>query len=405
MNREGNGTYKTSTAGGESVRAYVPAPLPPAPPLDLDGSRAVLLERATQALGQLDGVASLLPDKWLFLYAYVRREAVLSSQIEGTQSSLSDLLLYEIDQAPGVPLDDVAEVSNYIAALEHGVERLRSGFPLCNRLLREMHAKLMSGARGGDKDPGNFRRSQNWIGGTRPGNARFVPPPPEEVESCMGALEVFLNENQTLPVLLKAALAHVQFETIHPFLDGNGRLGRLLITLIIQHGGLLSEPLLYLSLHFKSHRSLYYELLDRVRSHGDWEAWVNFFLEGVHGTAKGAVRTANALAALFQKDRELVLGTGLAGRASLLAAFEALRARPILNLAELAKASSLSFPTASKAIEKLSILGIARELTGQRRNRLFVYSAYLDLLTNEEIPTASTTSASARKSPKPLPVA
>jgi Fic family protein len=405
MNREGNGTYKTSTAGGESVRAYVPAPLPPAPPLDLDGSRAVLLERATQALGQLDGVASLLPDKWLFLYAYVRREAVLSSQIEGTQSSLSDLLLYEIDQAPGVPLDDVAEVSNYIAALEHGVERLRSGFPLCNRLLREMHAKLMSGARGGDKDPGNFRRSQNWIGGTRPGNARFVPPPPEEVESCMGALEVFLNENQTLPVLLKAALAHVQFETIHPFLDGNGRLGRLLITLIIQQGGMLSEPLLYLSLHFKSHRSLYYELLDRVRSHGDWEAWVNFFLEGVHGTAKGAVRTANALAALFQKDRELVLGTGLAGRASLLAAFEALRARPILNLAELAKASSLSFPTASKAIEKLSILGIARELTGQRRNRLFVYSAYLDLLTNEEIPTASTTSASARKSPKPLPVA
>jgi Fic family protein len=405
MNREGNGTYKTSTAGGESVRAYVPAPLPPAPPMDLDGSRAVLLERATQALGQLDGVASLLPDKWLFLYAYVRREAVLSSQIEGTQSSLSDLLLYEIDQAPGVPLDDVAEVSNYIAALEHGVERLRSGFPLCNRLLREMHAKLMSGARGGDKDPGNFRRSQNWIGGTRPGNARFVPPPPEEVESCMGALEVFLNENQTLPVLLKAALAHVQFETIHPFLDGNGRLGRLLITLIIQQGGMLSEPLLYLSLHFKSHRSLYYELLDRVRSHGDWEAWVNFFLEGVHGTAKGAVRTANALAALFQKDRELVLGTGLAGRASLLAAFEALRARPILNLAELAKASSLSFPTASKAIEKLSILGIARELTGQRRNRLFVYSAYLDLLTNEEIPTASTTSASARKSPKPLPVA
>jgi Fic family protein len=403
MNREGNGTYKTSTAGGESVRAYVPAPLPPAPPLDLDGSRAVLLERATQALGQLDGVASLLPDKWLFLYAYVRREAVLSSQIEGTQSSLSDLLLYEIDQAPGVPLDDVAEVSNYIAALEHGVERLRSGFPLCNRLLREMHAKLMSGARGGDKDPGNFRRSQNWIGGTRPGNARFVPPPPEEVESCMGALEVFLNENQTLPVLLKAALAHVQFETIHPFLDGNGRLGRLLITLIIQHGGLLSEPLLYLSLHFKSHRPLYYELLDRVRSHGDWEAWVNFFLEGVHETAKGAVRTANALAALFQKDRELVLGTGLAGRVSLLAAFEALRARPILNLAELAKASSLSFPTASKAIEKLSILGIARELTGQRRNRLFVYSAYLDLLTNEEIPTASTTSASAKKLPKPPP--
>jgi Fic family protein len=403
MNRESNGTYKTSTAGGESVRAYVPAPLPPVPPLDLTGARAVLLERATQALGQLEGVASLLPDKGLFLYAYVRREAVLSSQIEGTQSSLSDLLLYEIDQAPGVPLDDVAEVSNYIAALEHGVERLRSGFPLCNRLLREMHAKLMSGARGGDKEPGNFRRSQNWIGGTRPGNARFVPPPPEEVEACMGALEVFLNESQSLPVLLKAALAHVQFETIHPFLDGNGRLGRLLITLIIQHGGLLSEPLLYLSLHFKSHRPLYYELLDRVRSHGDWEAWVDFFLEGVHETAKGAVQTANNLAALFEKDLRLLNETGRAGKASLRAAFEALRERPILNLAELSKASALSFPTASKAIEKLAALGIARELTGQRRNRLFAYSAYLDLLTPEDQPD-STTWASARKSPKP-PVA
>ncbi len=397
MNRESNGTYKTSTAGGESVRAYVPAPLPPVPPLDLTGSRAVLLERATQALGQLEGVASLLPDKWLFLYAYVRREAVLSSQIEGTQSSLSDLLLYEIDQAPGVPLDDVAEVSNYIAALEHGVERLRSGFPLCNRLLREMHAKLMSGARGGDKEPGNFRRSQNWIGGTRPGNARFVPPPPEEVEACMGALEVFLNESQSLPVLLKAALAHVQVETIHPCLDGNGR---LLITLIIQHGGLLSEPLLYLSLHFKSHRPLYYELLDRVRSHGDWEAWVDFFLEGVHETAKGAVQTANNLAALFEKDLRLLNETGRAGKASLRAAFEALRERPILNLAELSKASALSFPTASKAIEKLAALGIARELTGQRRNRLFAYSAYLDLLTPEDQPD-STIWASARKSPKP----
>jgi Fic family protein len=400
MNRDTTGTYKTSTTGGESVRAYIPSPLPPIPPLDLEGSRALLLERATQALGQLEGVAALLPDKRLFLYAYVRREAVLSSQIEGTQSSLSDLLLYEIDQAPGVPLDDVAEVSNYIAALEHGLQRLRGGFPLCNRLLREMHALLMSGTRGGDKDPGNFRRSQNWIGGTRPGNARFVSPPPEEVDSCMGGLEVFLNEPQSLPVLLKAALAHVQFETIHPFLDGNGRLGRLLITLIIQHGGLLSEPLLYLSLHFKNHRALYYDLLDRVRSHGDWEAWVDFFLEGILETAKGAVETANNLSALFQKDRELVLGTGLAGRASLRAAFEALRARPILNLAELAKASSLSFPTASKALEKLAALGIARELTGQRRNRLFAYSAYLSLLTPEEQP-ASTTSVSARKSPKP----
>lgn len=278
MKRLETGIYSTTTVGGENVRAYVPHPLPPAPPLDLTGHRQRLLERATLAVGRLDSVSALLPDPHLFLYAYVRREAVLSSQIEGTQSSLSDLLLFELEEVPGALFDDVVEVSNYIAALEHGMARLKEGFPLSNRLLREMHAHLMSRGRGSDKAPGEFRRSQNWIGGTRPGNARFVPPPPQEVEQCMASLEQFLHEDTSgMPILIKAALAHVQFETIHPFLDGNGRLGRLLIALLLYHGGLLSQPLLYLSLYLKQHRSVYYDLLDTVRAQGDWEAWVDFF--------------------------------------------------------------------------------------------------------------------------------
>ena len=247
MHRDATGQYSASIAGGETVRAFVPYPLPPVPPLDLGGARQTALEKATLALGRLDSIALLLPDPQLFLYAYVRREAVLSSQIEGTQSSLSDLLLFELDELPGVPFDDVVEVSNYVAALEHGMTRLREGFPLCNRLLREMHARLMARGRGADKAPGEFRRSQNWIGGTRPGNARFVPPPPLEVEPCMSALEQFIHgasgeQSGNLPVLLKAALAHVQFETIHPFLDGNGRLGRLLIALLLHEGGALTQP-------------------------------------------------------------------------------------------------------------------------------------------------------------------
>ena len=258
MHRDITGRYLSSPAGGEMVNAFVPNPLPPIPPLELSGARQRLLERATLAIGRLDSVSTLLPDPQLFLYAYVRREAVLSSQIEGTQSSLSDLLLFELDEVPGVPFDDVVEVSNYIAALEYGMARLRADFPLCNRLLREMHIHLMARGRGSDKTPGDFRRSQNWIGGTRPGNARFVPPPPQEVEPCMAALEQFINQPaDTTPVLIKAALAHVQFETIHPFLDGNGRLGRLLIALLLHQGGLLSQPLLYLSLYFKQHRPLY----------------------------------------------------------------------------------------------------------------------------------------------------
>lgn len=379
MNREVAGTYHTTTTAGEHVRAFVPFPLPPAPPVEISGARQLLLEQATLAVGRLDSVSTLLPDPHLFLYSYVRREAVLSSQIEGTQSSLSDLLLFELEEVPGTPLDDVVEVSNYVAALEHGMARLREGFPLSNRLLREMHAALMSRGRGSDKEPGEFRHSQNWIGGTRPGNARFVPPPPHEVEPCMAALERFIHDGSSgLPVLLKAALAHVQFETIHPFLDGNGRLGRLLIALVLHHGGLLSQPLLYLSLYLKEHRPMYYDLLDRVRASGDWEVWVDFFLEGVEQTAQSAVQTARRLVDLFQADIRRVQHGRTAGNA--LRVLDALRQRPILTLKYLRDAHSLTFPTAAKAMQSLINSGIARELTGKRRNRIFVYDAYLALL-------------------------
>ncbi len=380
MRREITGRYVSSLAGGEAVNAFVPNPLPPVPSLESSGARQRLLERATLAIGRLDSVSTLLPDPQLFLYAYVRREAVLSSQIEGTQSSLSDLLLFELEEMPGVPFDDVAEVSNYVAALEHGMARLRSGFPLCNRLLREMHGLLMSRGRGSEKLPGEFRRSQNWIGGTRPGNAHFVPPPPQEVESCMGALEQFFNQiGDTTPVLVKAALVHVQFETIHPFLDGNGRLGRLLIALLLHQGGLLAQPLLYLSLYFKQHRPLYYELLDKVRVQGDWEAWVDFFLEGVAETAQGAVQTAQRLLALFQQDSRRIQAAGR-GATNALRVLNALRSHPVSSLKLLRTETGMSFPTAGKVMQTLIQLGIARELTGQRRNRVFVYDGYLNIL-------------------------
>ena len=380
MNREPTGAYHTTATAGEHVRSFVPLSLPPVPVIEITGERQLLLERATLAVGRLDSISTLLPDPHLFLYSYVRREAVLSSQIEGTQSSLSDLLLFELEEVPGTPFDDVVEVSNYIAALERGMARLQEGFPLSNRLLREMHAALMSRGRGSDKLPGEFRRTQNWIGGTRPGNARFVPPPPQEVETCMTALERFLHEDTSgLPVLLKAALAHVQFETIHPFLDGNGRLGRLLIALVLHHGGLLSQPLLYLSLYLKQHRQMYYDLLDRVRTAGDWEAWVDFFLEGVEQTARGAVQTARRVIELFEADNRRVQQIGRAA-ANALRVLAALRERPVLTLRYLRDADSMTFPTAAKAMQSLMKMGIARELTGQRRNRVFVYDAYLSIL-------------------------
>jgi Fic family protein len=378
MARRASGTYRTTTTAGEKVRAFVPAPLPPEPVILLDPPRQKRLEQATVALGRLDGISVLLPDPHLFLYSYVRREAVLSSQIEGTQSSLSDLLLFELEDAPGAPFDDVVEVSNYVAALQHGMARLRGGFPLSNRLLREIHGRLMQSGRGSEKSPGEYRTSQNWIGGTRPGNAHYVPPPPHEVGACMAALERFLHDDQT-PVLVKAALVHVQFESIHPFLDGNGRLGRLLIALVLQQGGLLGEPLLYLSLHFKQHRRLYYDLLDRVRSDGDWEAWLDFFLDGVADTATSAVTTAHRLVALFEADNRRVAQSGR-GAARALQVLTALRTRPVLSIGRLRDSHGMTFPTASKAMDSLIELGIAKELTGKARNRVFSYAAYLAAL-------------------------
>ena len=262
-------------------------------------------------MGRLDSISVLLPEPGLFIYAYVRKEAVLSSQIEGTQSSLSDLLSYELKGAKDVPIDDVVEVSNYVAALEHGLERLREGFPLSNRLIREIHGILLFSGRESNKSPGEFRRSQNWIRGSRPGNAVFVPPPPAEVENCMGDLERFLHaEDDGLPWLVRAALAHIQFETIHPFHDGNGRMGRLLITFLLCNAGVLQHPLLYLSLYLKQNRSAYYDLLEEIRRTGDWEKWLSFFFEGVRTTAQSAVSVAKTLSDMFAKDRASIQQQG-----------------------------------------------------------------------------------------------
>lgn len=380
MKRNTSGEYKISVIGGESIRAFVPHPLPPQPALEVSGARQRLLEQATIAVGRLDSVTLLLPDPNLFLYAYVRREAVLSSQIEGTQSSLSDLLLFELDEVPGVPFDDVTEVSNYVAALEHGMALLRTELPFSNRLIREIHSKLLASGRGSQKTPGEFRRTQNWIGGTRPGNAQFVPPPPDQVEECMAGLERFVHDDAVpYPALIKAALLHVQFETIHPFLDGNGRIGRLLIALLLHHSGMLSQPLLYLSLYFKQHRAEYYRLLDLVRTDGDWEAWLDFFLEGVASTAAGAVQTAQRLVALFKEDADRVHALHR-GAPSALRVFNALRERPVTTLDAAARRAGISFPTAAKGMNTLLELGLVRELTGQRRNRVFVYSQYLSIL-------------------------
>ncbi len=383
VERGSTGEYLTSVAGGEKVRSFIPAPLPPEPPLRFTPERRRLLERATLALGRLDSITLLLPDPEIFLYSYVRREAVLSSQIEGTQSSLSDLLQFELSEAPGVPFDDVVEASNYVRALEHGLSLLSDGMPLCNRLLREMHEVLLSRGRGSGKQPGEFRRSQTWIGGTRPSNAFFVPPPPQAVASCMADLERFIHDpEQPYPTLIKAALAHVQFETIHPFLDGNGRLGRLLISFMLHHEGMLSRPLLYLSLYLQTHRQTYYECLDRVRTTGDWEGWIDFFLEGVEQTALNAVDTARKLVSLMQSDEQRIHRLGRrAGTA--LRVHRMLSHRPLQSIKDMAGTLGLSYPAVARSLEALADLGIVREITGRQRNRIFAYQAFLDIL-NED---------------------
>jgi Fic family protein len=380
MKRELQGKYVTVSTAGEKVQAFVPAPLPPRPTIDWTSELRSKLDQALLALGRLDSVSNLLPDTSLLLYMYVRKEAVLSSMIEGTQSSLSDLLLFELDQEPGVPLDDVREVSNYVAALDHGLHLLQKGLPLSSRLFREIHGVLLSKGRGSNQAPGEFRRSQNWIGGTRPGNAAFIPPPAEEVLECMSKLEFFLHDQpESTPVLVKAALAHVQFETIHPFLDGNGRLGRLLITLLLCEKNVLREPMLYLSLYFKTHRQRYYELLNDVRLTGDWEAWLDFFAEAVIVTATQAVETAQQLLDLSKRDRDKIRGLGRAAF-SALQVHRALMEHPLATSGSLVGKTGITPATVNKALGHLEQLGIVRELTARKRNRIFSYAGYVEIM-------------------------
>ena len=388
MKRELQGKYVAISTVGEKVQAFVLSPLPPFPPINWTPALRSKFDQALLALGRLDSVSTLLPETSLFIYMYVRKEAVLSSMIEGTQSSLSDLLLFELDQEPGVPLDDVREVSNYVAALDHGLRLLEEGLPLSLRLLREIHGVLLAKGRGSSLTPGEFRRSQNWIGGTRPGNAAFVPPPANEVLECMAKLELFLHDvPDPTPVLLKAALAHVQFETIHPFLDGNGRLGRLLITLLLCEQKVLREPMLYLSLYFKTHRQYYYELLNNVRLTGDWEAWLDFFAEAVIATATQAVETAQQLLDLSNQDRQKISGLGRA-TLSTLRVYQALIEHPIATSVSLVKKTGITPATVNKALSHLEHLGIVKELTAQKRNRIFSYADYIEIMSRgTELPS------------------
>ena len=379
-NRENGraGHFVETPVGGEVVRAFVPPPLPPDPPIDL----LSLLEKlgsAERALGRLDGITMLLPRQELFLYMYVRKEAVLSSQIEGTQSTLSDLLRFETEAQAGQPIDDVREVSNYVDAMMHGLDRLEK-LPLSLRLIRDMHARLLQSGRGGTKDPGEFRRSQNWIGGTRPGNALFVPPPAHELDACLDAFERFMHETASkLPPLIKAGLLHVQFETIHPFLDGNGRIGRLLVTLYLCVHGVLRRPLLYLSLYLKAHRADYYRLLQEVRERGAWEAWLEFFLDGVAETANQAFDAATRIVDLFKADRERIVAESDRAN-SALRIHELLQQNPFMTATLLVEHTGLTAPTVNAALADLERLGIVEEVTGRRRGRVFGYRAYLDIL-------------------------
>lgn len=384
MNRGLTGRYVPSIAGGFACHAFIPAPLPPSPPVEINGKLQARLAEAHIALGRLDAISSLLPDAQLFLYSYVRKEAVMSSQIEGTQSSLSDLMLYEMAAQPGVPMDDVQEVSCYVNALTLGVERINQGNPITIRLVKELHQALMTSGRGIQRGPGEFRTNQVWIGGHRADEATFVPPPANEIAACWSELEKFLNDipEATEPVI-KAALMHVQFETIHPFMDGNGRLGRLLIPLILAQAGVLQEPLLYLSVFFKKHRQTYYERLQQVRLTGDWESWVLFFVDAITATATQAVATAQQLNQLLAADKAKLARLGrLAGSANPI--LEAFFNQPIVSINLLVEKTGLTPATIGKALDAMqNTLGLVRELTGQKRNRVYAYSAYIDILNQE----------------------
>jgi Fic family protein len=385
MDRGVTGTYVPSIAGGVACKAFIPTPLPPVPALQMDTKLQGRINQAMLALGRLDAISTLLPDARLFLYSYVRKEAVMSSQIEGTQSSLSDLMLYEMEGVPGVPMDDVQEVSCYVNALALGVQRIREGHPITFRLLTELHKALMTSGRGISKGPGEFRKNQVWIGGHRADEATFVPAPANELANCWAELERFLNDvPEATDPLIKAALAHVQFETIHPFMDGNGRLGRLLIPLILVSANVLTEPLLYLSVFFKKHRQVYYDKLQQVRLSGDWENWLLFFVDAVADTANQAVNTAQQLNQLRQTHRAQLTSLGrMTGSAQQV--LDVLFEYPIANINTLVKYSGITAATAGKVLDKLAQpeFALVRELTGQKRNRVFAYSAYIDILNQE----------------------
>ncbi|MDR1982526.1 MAG: Fic family protein [Holosporaceae bacterium] len=369
---------KSSSVGGESYNAYIPQPLPPKPALDMTAFYP-LLDQANTAIGRLDGMSMVLPEPSLFLYMYVRKEAVLSSQIEGTQSSLSDLLLLETQGDSAASLDDVKEVSCYVSAMYYGLKRVKK-LPLSLRLIKEIHAQLMNNARSGNKHPGEFRNSQNWIGGTRPGNAKFIPPPPEHLMECLDNFEKFLHDDTLhLPILIKAALAHVQFETIHPFLDGNGRLGRLLITFMLCLEGIIKQPILYLSLYLKSNRDAYYGHLQSVRETGDWESWIKFFLTGIIETAQQATETAQSIIALFAKDYSVIENSGKSS-AAIFTIYDYLKQYPIANTKKIKESIKLSLPTILRSLAILENLKIIKEITGKDRHKIFVYDQYLAII-------------------------
>lgn len=385
MPKRATGRYERTTVGGEEVAAFVPHALPPvAPTIVVDGALAERCRVAEQALVRLELAGEMVPSLDWFIYAFVRKEAVLSSQIEGTQATLVDLLMFEAQdgaESSAAPNADVEEICNYLDALTYSRAQLADpkGLPLSMRLLSEMHQRLMRGVHGADKLPGEVRRSQNWIGGSRPGNAIFVPPPPYELGELLSAFEKYLHTADQLPSLVRAGLLHVQFETIHPYLDGNGRIGRLLVTLLLEHWQLLTKPLLYLSLFFKRHREDYYRRLNAVRVEGDWEGWLDFFLDGIGTIADEVVASARELFALVAADRTRVLAQeGMSVVA--LRLFELLPRHPVVTVASVMKFLETTKPTAGRAIELLVAAGVLDETTGKKRDRSFVYRGYLDLL-------------------------
>ncbi|HEY7406168.1 MAG TPA: Fic family protein [Candidatus Angelobacter sp.] len=380
MNRGSQGNLRNQSIGSpESFRAFVPVPLPPNPAIDWSGNLIHSLSRADMLLGRLDGIGRVLPDTGLLIYFYSRKEAVLSSQIEGTQSTLSELLLFEADKLFPEKAEDLLEVSNYLAAMSHGLDRLRHGFPLSLRLIREMHEVLLRRGRGGNQTPGEFRRTQNWIGGSRPGNAAYIPPPVPEMIECLGHLEKFIHDGgAAFPPLVEAALVHVQFESIHPFLDGNGRIGRLLIPLLLMERGVLSEPLLYPSLYLKQHKAEYYDLLQRVRFGGEWEEWIQFFVEAIAAAAEQGVDLSKRIHQLFAEDEKRIVGAGT--RAQLGPVYRFLQKHPVSLMSGVVRETGLSLPTVSRVLEKLREMGIVDEVSGRERNRVYRYTRYVDML-------------------------